>query len=150
MSDCFGERPQCEYDATRANVANTYGFWETLKKNVENSLHRLEVIRTAWLMCVIARTIFKPFRKRETDMAKTKNSCNDAALREIFRNMDAHRAQEIRQAYYTAIENLRTLADALEIEDAKQPQPGGLLIDEHMFAILAIDAMDKSRFGAIL
>ena len=82
-------------------------------------------------------------------MAKTNNK-NDAALREIFRAMDADIAQEIREAYYNAVEGLRTLADALEIEDAKQPQPAGLLIDEHMFAIEAIDAMNKSRLGAIL
>ena len=34
---------------------------------------------------------------------------------DTFRTMDAHQAQEIREAYYKAIEGLRTLADALEI-----------------------------------
>ena len=48
----------------------------------------------------------------------TKNE-TETALRTIFRNMDAHEAQEIREAYYKAVEGLRTLADALEIADTK-------------------------------
>ena len=49
---------------------------------------------------------------------KVDHTAKDNALREIFRKMDAHRAQEIREAYYKAIEGLRTLVETLEIEDA--------------------------------
>ncbi len=82
----------------------------------------------------------------ENDDRKT----SDAALRQIFRSMDAHQAQEIREAYYKAIEGLHTLAEALEIADARQPQSAGPLITEHFYAIEAIEAMKRSRLGAIL
>jgi hypothetical protein len=85
-------------------------------------------------------------------MAKNSNEhkATDAALREIFKTMDAHQAQEIRAAYYNAVEGLRTLADALEIADANQPESAGPLIVEHLYACEALEAMKKSRLGAIL
>ena len=85
-------------------------------------------------------------------MAKNKNEhkATDAALRVIFNAMDAHHAQEIREAYYNAIEGLRTLADALEIADADQQESAGPLIVEHLYACEALDAMKNSRLGAIL
>ena len=75
---------------------------------------------------------------------------NEEALRQIFRTMDAHRAQEIREAYYKAIEGLRTLADALETADADLPEPAGPLINEHLYACEALDAMKQSELGRIL
>ena len=78
------------------------------------------------------------------------NKQTDAALREIFRNMDADTAQEIRQSYYRVVENLQTLAELLEIEDAKQTQTAGPLLDEHFRAVVAIDALKDSRLGAVL
>ena len=84
-------------------------------------------------------------------MAKNnEHKATDAALRGIFKSMDAHQAQEIRDAYYKAVEGLRTLADALEIADANQDKPAGPLIVEHLYAVEAIDAMKNSRLGAIL
>jgi hypothetical protein len=85
-------------------------------------------------------------------MAKNSNEhkATDAALREIFKTMDAHQAQEIRDAYYNAIEGLRTLADALEIADAAQQKSAGPLIVEHLYACEALEAMKKSRLGSIL
>lgn len=71
-------------------------------------------------------------------------------LKTIFRTMDAHRAQEIREAYYKAVEGLQTLAEALEIADAKQSPTAGPLLDEHFIAIEAIEAMSKSVLGRIL
>lgn len=71
-------------------------------------------------------------------------------LKAIFRTMDAHRAQEIREAYYKAVEGLQTLAEALEIADAKQSSTAGPLLDEHFIAIEAIEAMSKSALGRIL
>ena len=84
-------------------------------------------------------------------MAKnTEHTATDAALRLIFKAMDAHRAQEIRESYYKAIEGLRTLADTLEIADANQDESAGPLLVEHFYAVEAIDTMKNSRLGAIL
>jgi hypothetical protein len=71
-------------------------------------------------------------------------------LKAIFRTMDAHRAQEIREAYYKAVEGLQTLVEALEIADAKQSPTAGPLLDEHFIAIEAVEAMSKSVLGRIL
>ena len=80
----------------------------------------------------------------ETQTARVK------ALREIFRNMDADKAQEIRQAYYRVAENLYFLAEALETEDANQPETAGPLLEEHFLAVQAIDAIKQSVLGAVL
>ncbi|MEZ6064166.1 MAG: hypothetical protein R3B90_00315 [Planctomycetaceae bacterium] len=72
-------------------------------------------------------------------------------LREIFRTMDAHRAQAIREAYYKAVEGLSTLAETLEIADAEMGSPHDhALIHEHLIACQAIDAMKASLLGRIL
>ena len=72
-------------------------------------------------------------------------------LRDIFRTMDAHRAQEIREAYYKAVEGLSTLAEALEIADAEMGSPDDhALIEEHLIACQAIDALKASLLGRIL
>lgn len=81
---------------------------------------------------------------------KVDHTAKDNALREIFRKMDAHRAQEIREAYYKAIEGLRTLVETLEIEDANQDITAGPLLTEHFNALEALDAMNYSRLGAVL
>ncbi|MEO8270655.1 MAG: hypothetical protein ABI557_13110 [Aureliella sp.] len=78
------------------------------------------------------------------------NTATDAALRQIFRDMDGNRAQEIREAYYKAIEGLMTLAEALEAEDAKLEPSAGPLLTEHFHAIEALDVMQRSRLGAVL
>lgn len=71
-------------------------------------------------------------------------------LRQIFQTMDPHRAQEIREAYYKAIEGLRTLADELERADACLADSPTTLLDEQMFACQALDAMRNSKLGAVL
>jgi molecular chaperone GrpE (heat shock protein) len=78
------------------------------------------------------------------------HKANDADLRQIFKNMDAHQAQEIREAYYKAIERLMTLAEALEVADAQQTPSAGPLLTEHFNAVQALDAMKNSRLGKIL
>jgi len=75
---------------------------------------------------------------------------NDAILREAFRKMNPHQAQEIRDAFYKAIEGLHTLAEMLEIADATQETTAGPLLTEHFLAIEAMEAMKRSRLGAIL
>ncbi len=83
-------------------------------------------------------------------MTNNDNQTNEKILRNAFRTMDPHQAQEIREAYYKAIEGLRTLADALEIADAQQPQAAGPLLTEHLYACEALDAMRGSLLGKIL
>lgn len=74
----------------------------------------------------------------------------DVSLREIFTKMDAHQAQEIRDAYYKTVEGLYALAETLEIADAQQTAIAGPLLEEHYLAVEAIEAMKKSRLGAVL
>ena len=75
----------------------------------------------------------------------------ETTLRDIFTKMEAHQAQEIRDAYYKAVEGLWTLAEALEIADTKAgPHAGGILLTEHFHAVEAIDAMKKSELGRVL
>ncbi len=85
-------------------------------------------------------------------MSNTNNphAATDAALRQIFKVMDAHQAQEIREAYYKAIEGLMTLSEVLEIADAQQTPSAGPLLTEHFNAVQALDAMRNSRLGKIL
>lgn len=72
-------------------------------------------------------------------------------LRDIFRAMDPHQAQTIREAYYKAVEGLSTLAETLEIADADMGSPHDhALIHEHLIACQAIDAMKASLLGHIL
>ena len=72
-------------------------------------------------------------------------------LRETFRTMDAHRAQEIREAYYKVVEGLHTLAESLEIADLKVGDSNDhALIGEHLIACTAMEAMKKSLLGRIL
>jgi hypothetical protein len=73
-----------------------------------------------------------------------------ASLREIFRTMDADTAQEIREAYHKTMDGLYTLAEFLEIADAKQSESAGPLLIEHLLAIEALDAMKRSRLGTVL
>jgi hypothetical protein len=64
--------------------------------------------------------------------------------------LEANQAQEIRETYYKAVEGLMTLAETLEIADARQTEPAGPLITEHFYAVAALDAMKPSRLGAVL
>jgi len=83
-----------------------------------------------------------------TDQTRKERERN---LRDIFRSMDAHQAQEIREAYYKAVEGLSTLAESLEIADAEMDSPHDhTLIEEHLIACQAIDAMKASLLGRIL
>ncbi len=75
----------------------------------------------------------------------------EKALRETFRNMNADHAQQIRDAYYKAVEGLQTLSDMLELADAEMPVPTNeLLIGEHLLACEAMTTMRKSELGRVL
>ena len=72
-------------------------------------------------------------------------------LREAFRTMDAHRAQEIREAYYKAIEGLQVLAKSLEFADLQVGETNDhALLGEHLIACTAMEAMKESLLGRIL
>ena len=75
---------------------------------------------------------------------------NQAALSESIKNLDPADYQEIRDAYYKAVEGLQTLADALEMADAKAVSPAGPLMTEHFLAINAIETMNKSQLGRLV
>jgi hypothetical protein len=83
-------------------------------------------------------------------MTSNDNKTNERILRDAFRTMDPHQAQEIREAYYKAIEGLQSLAEALEIADAQRENAAGPLLDEHFIAVEAVEAMSKSLLGRIL
>lgn len=81
----------------------------------------------------------------------TKPNQTERNLRDIFRSMEPHQAQTIRDAYYKAVEGLSTLAETLEIADAEMGSPyDHALIHEHLIACQAIDAMKASLLGRIL
>lgn len=82
-------------------------------------------------------------------MIEQKQNKNEE-LKKIFKSMKPEQAQEIREAYYKAIEGLRTLTDMLEVADAEQDATAGVLLDEHFIAVEALEAMSKSGLGAVL
>ena len=84
-------------------------------------------------------------------MTTKNNNDLETRLREAFRTMDPHQAQEIREAYYKAIEGLHTLAEALEVDDIGIGDTNDhALIEAHLHACMAIDAMKNSLLGRIL
>ena len=74
----------------------------------------------------------------------------EASLRQIFKAMDPNQAQEIREAYYKAIEGLLTLSEALEVADSQQPVTAGPLLAEHLIATQSLNALKRSLLGAVL
>ena len=83
-------------------------------------------------------------------MTTADKKANEKILRDAFRTMDPHQAQEIRESYYKAIEGIHALAELLEIADAQQTPSAGPLLTEHFNAVQALDAMKNSRLGKIL
>lgn len=84
-------------------------------------------------------------------MSTNNNQPQEQILREAFRTMDSHQAQEIREAYYKAVEGLHTLAETLEIADLGIGDHNNhALIEEHLIACAAMEAMKKSLLGRIL
>jgi hypothetical protein len=75
----------------------------------------------------------------------------EANLRQIFANMEPDRAQTIRECYYEAIQALKGLAESLELADLEVPgSHEHVLIDEHVIACEAMEAMDLSLLGRVL
>ena len=81
----------------------------------------------------------------------TTSKQQEQILREAFHTMDAHRAQEIREAYYKAVEGLHTLAQSLELADINVGEMNDhALIGEHLIACTAMETMKESLLGRIL
>ena len=81
-------------------------------------------------------------------MTTKRNAENENHLRDAFRAMNGDDYQTIREAYYKAVEGLRTLADALE-QMAGNDETDPMLM-EHLIACDALTAMDRSLLGRIL
>jgi hypothetical protein len=82
---------------------------------------------------------------------KTAATANhEQTLRAIFRKLDPAKAQEIREAYYKAVEGLQVLMTALEAADDGAEGNENPLLDEHYLACRAKDEMNKSLLARIL
>jgi len=104
-------------------------FWPPAE-NHGNSIQilasqRLSFSRFHGSVCVVARRILQTLTHGEQTMTNHGQTTNDAILRDAFRKMNPHQAQEIRDAFYKAIEGLHTLAEMLEIADAEQETTAG-------------------------
>lgn len=83
-------------------------------------------------------------------MAKP-NQNLETNLRDAFQNMDPNQYQEIRKAYYKAVEGLQALAQTLEFADIGVGETNEhALIQEHLIACEAIHVMNRSLLGKIL
>ena len=83
-------------------------------------------------------------------MASQTTTPHENTLREAFRQMNGDQYQQIREAYYKAVEGLQALAETLELA---APPAGAIcesLIAEHLVACSAIETMNKSVLARIL
>jgi hypothetical protein len=71
----------------------------------------------------------------------------DAKIRAALSGLTPEAFQQIRDAYYKAVDGLIALAEALE-ENA--PAEGGVLIEAHLWASQAETTLDKARLGKVL
>jgi hypothetical protein len=74
----------------------------------------------------------------------------DAELRQILCSLESEKYRRIREAYYQAVDGLYDLAEALEAADSKAKPTGGPLLEEHLIAVEAIEAIRKSQLGGIV
>ncbi|WDI41483.1 hypothetical protein [Bremerella sp. P1] len=76
---------------------------------------------------------------------------HETKLRDAFQKMAPHQYQEIRDAYFKAVEGLQSLAQSLEFADIGVGEANDhALIEEHLIACEAFEAMNKSLLGKIL
>jgi hypothetical protein len=71
-------------------------------------------------------------------------------LRTTLTKLDSEQYQEIRAAYYKAVEGLAALASLLESADTDLGRQPGPLLEEHYIAIEAVNAMGRSELGRYL
>ncbi len=83
-------------------------------------------------------------------MAKTQEiAARQDALRTAMKKLDADTYRTIREDFYRIADNLKPLADALEIADA-DVGPEGPLLEEHYIFIQMYDLLRKSELGAVV
>jgi hypothetical protein len=83
-------------------------------------------------------------------MNTSKNEKREDDLAAALRNMNTQHAENIRQAYYKAVEGLQSLASALERAELNGVTGEAPLAREYLIACKAIKAMDKSLLGKTL
>ncbi len=83
-------------------------------------------------------------------MATKNTTDHETRLRTAFKTMSGDDYQAIRDAYYKAVEGLRTLADALERVVAPTGDEVDPILAEHLIVCSALNAMDSSELGRIL
>ena len=88
--------------------------------------------------------------KDTTMTGNKKKTQHETRLRAAFKTMSGDDYQTIREAYYKAVEGLRTLADALEQVAGPTGEEVDPLLAEHLIACSALNAMDSSELGVIL
>jgi hypothetical protein len=141
--------PKVQSDATGAHRWRLWGANEIFQIPVIYFQGRLDVLPKAWELCRHTRR--KPQLPHGVPpMTIHDRKTDEKILRDAFRSMDPHQAQEIREAYYKAVEGLHTLVELLEIADANQDKPAGPLLSEHLMACVAMDAMKDSLLGKIV
>jgi hypothetical protein len=83
-------------------------------------------------------------------MATTKETAaRQEALRNAMKKLDPDTYQRIREDFYRIADNLKPLADALEMADA-DIGPEGPLLEEHYLFIQMYDLLRKSELGAVV
>ena len=83
-------------------------------------------------------------------MAKTKETAaRQEALRNAMQKLDSDTYQRIREDFYRIADNLKPLADNLEMADA-DVGPEGPLLEEHYIFIQMYDLLRKSELGAVV
>ncbi len=83
-------------------------------------------------------------------MAKTKETAaRQEALRNAMQKLDSDTYQRIREDFYRIADNLKPLADTLEMADA-DVGPEGPLLEEHYIFIQMYDLLRKSELGAVV
>lgn len=75
---------------------------------------------------------------------------HETTLRDAFRQMNGDQYQQIRDAYYKAVEGLQALAETLELAAPPDGPICESLIAEHLVACSAIEVINKSVLGRIL
>ncbi|MBB3205431.1 hypothetical protein FHS27_001231 [Rhodopirellula rubra] len=73
-----------------------------------------------------------------------------ANLRTEMQKLDPDAYQRIREDFYRIADNLKPLADALEMADADLGAKAGPLLDEHYIFAQMYDLLRKSNLGGVV
>ena len=73
-----------------------------------------------------------------------------ANLRDEMLKLDPETYQRIREDFYRIADNLKPLADALEMADADRGGNAGPLLDEHYIFAQMVDLLRQSNLGGVV